>query len=217
MTVNHLTVRKYRLPVIAVLLAACAGSVDVFAFFGVGNAFAGIVTGNLVTASYGIASGDAALIRPTVTAVAGCILGELAWARLLRRPGTALPLLIAELTLLVLVLIAWLAAGSHPGGALQLIMLGFVSVALGGQSIWALRVHQTTTYFTGMLTTAINKASAGSTADLRVSVRQLCAFVTGAIVSAVVLREVRPVTPAVPLLLLAAAVVVETVTPPRDM
>ena len=105
MTVNHLTVRKYRLPVIAALLAACAGSVDVFAFFGVGNAFAGIVTGNLVMASYGIASGDAALIRPTVTAVAGCILGELAWARLLRRPGTALPLLIAELTLLVLVLI----------------------------------------------------------------------------------------------------------------
>ena len=86
MTVNHLTVRKYRLPVIAALLAACAGSVDVFAFFGVGNAFAGIVTGNLVTASYGIASGDAALIRPTVTAVAGCILGELAWAAHGRAP-----------------------------------------------------------------------------------------------------------------------------------
>jgi hypothetical protein len=68
-----------------------------------------------------------------------------------------------------------------------------------------------------MLTTAINKASVGSTADIGVSVRQLCALVTGAIVSAVVLREVHLVTPAVPLLLLAAAVVVETVTPPRDM
>ena len=69
-----------------------------------------------------------------------------------------------SLCMLMLVLIAWLATGAHPGDAVRLVMLGLVSVALGGQSIWALRVHQTTTYFTGMLTTAINQASAGSRA-----------------------------------------------------
>lgn len=36
--------------VIAVLLAACGGATDVFSFFGLGKAFASIVTGNLVTA-----------------------------------------------------------------------------------------------------------------------------------------------------------------------
>jgi uncharacterized membrane protein YoaK (UPF0700 family) len=209
MAAHQLTASKNRLPVIAVLLAACAGAVNAFAFSGLGNAFAGIITGNLVTAGYGVASGDAALIRPTATAVAGCIVGELAWARLLRRPGTALPALLAELALLMFVLIAWLAAGSHPGAALKLVMLALVSVALGGQSIWALRVHQTTTYFTGMLTTAISKAEAGSGAGLGVSVRQLGALVAGAIASAAVLRELRPAAPVIPLLLLAAAVAVQ--------
>jgi len=67
-----------------------------------------------------------------------------------------------------------------------------------------------------MLTTAINKASAGSKADLGASVRQLCALVAGAMVSAVVLRELRPLTPVVPLLLLTAAIAAETVIPPQD-
>jgi uncharacterized membrane protein YoaK (UPF0700 family) len=43
-----------RVAVIGVLLAACAGSTDVLALFGLGKAFAGIVTVNLVTA--GLAS-----------------------------------------------------------------------------------------------------------------------------------------------------------------
>jgi len=72
--------RLTRVSAIAVLLAACAGSVDAFAFFGLGHAFAGIVTGNLVTAGYGLATGNASLVRPTVTAVAGCIAGEVIWA-----------------------------------------------------------------------------------------------------------------------------------------
>lgn len=66
-----------RVPALAVLLVACAGSVDVFAFFGLGKAFAGIVTGNLVTAGYGVATGNTVLIKPTLTAVAGCIAGEI--------------------------------------------------------------------------------------------------------------------------------------------
>ena len=62
-------------PVIAALLAACAGSADALAFFGLGHAFAG-VTGSLVTAGYGLASHNAALVEPAFTAVAGCIVGE---------------------------------------------------------------------------------------------------------------------------------------------
>jgi uncharacterized membrane protein YoaK (UPF0700 family) len=196
---------KHAAPVIAVLLAACAGAADVLAFFGLGRAFAGIVTGNLVTAGYGLATGNAALVKPTVTAVTCCVVGEIAWARLLRRPQAADWLLVTELMLFLLVLTGWLAAGSHPTGTLALVLLALVSVALGGQSIWALRIHQTTTYFTGMLTMTINAAADGATAGTGTSIRQIGALLGGAIVSGATMHTLRLATPAVPLLLLAAA------------
>jgi uncharacterized membrane protein YoaK (UPF0700 family) len=194
--------------VIAALLAACAGATDVLAFFGLGKAFAGIVTGSLVTAGYGVAIGNAALVKPPVTAVTCFAVGEIAWARLLRRSQAADWLMVTELVLFVLVLTGWLAAGSHPAGALALVLLALLSVALGGQSIWALRFHQTTTYFTGMLTTTINAAASGATAGTGTSIRQLGALFGGAIVSGATMHTMRPATPAVPLLLLAAAATV---------
>jgi hypothetical protein len=60
--------------------------------------------------------------------------------------------------LFLLALVEWLAAGSHPAGISALALLALVSVAHGGQSIWALRIHQTTSYFTGTLITTINAA-----------------------------------------------------------
>ena len=119
------------------MLAACAGATDALAFFGLGKAFAGIVTGNLVTVGYGIATRNSSLVKPTVTAVAGSVVGEITWAWLLRRPGAGNGLLITELTLFLLVLAGWLAAGSHPAGISALALLALVSVAIGGQSIWA--------------------------------------------------------------------------------
>ena len=202
--------RLTQVSVIAVLLAACAGSVDAFAFFGLGHAFAGIVTGNLVTAGYGLATGNASLVRPTVTAVAGCIAGEVIWARLLsRRADNALVLLIAENVLLLIVLITWLGTDDHPRGIITLSMLALASVAIGGQSIWALRIHQTTTYFTGMLTTAVNAAAGGARAKIGVSIRQLCALIAGAALAGILFRDLRAAVPALPVVLLAAATTIQ--------
>jgi uncharacterized membrane protein YoaK (UPF0700 family) len=206
-------------PAVAMLLAAGAGATDVLAFFGLGNAFAGIVTGNLVTAGYGIVTGDTMLIPPTVTAVVSCIVGELVWSKLLRRPATAVTLLAAELLLFVLVLAGWLAAGARPAGPLALVLLALVALALGGQSIWALHIHQTTTYFTGMLTKTIDAAASGASvsgarASIGRSARQLGALLVGAVLSAAVLQNLRPAAPAVPLLLLAAATAVHIVANP---
>jgi uncharacterized membrane protein YoaK (UPF0700 family) len=195
-------------PAMAVLLAACAGATDVFAFFGLGKAFAGVITGNLVTVGYGAAVGDTTLIRPAAIAVAGVIIGEITWAMLLRLPRAADWLLVAEIVLFLIVLTGWLTAGEHPGTVLTLILLALVSVALGGQSIWALRIHQTTTYFTGMLTNTIDAAAGGSKASIGRSIRQLAALFAGAIASGVILHVLRPATPIVPLLLLAAATTV---------
>jgi len=205
---GHSPASKHAEPVIAALLAACAGATDVLAFFGLGKAFAGIVTGSLVTAGYGIATANAALVKPTVTAVTCCVAGQVAWARLLRWPQAAGWLLVTELMLFLLVLTGWLAAGSHPVGALALVLLALLSVALGGQGIWALRIHQTTTYFTGMLATTINAAASGASAGTATSIRQLGAFLGGAIVSGATMHTLRPATPTVPLLLLAAAATV---------
>jgi len=202
--------RLTQVSAIAVLLAACAGSVDAFAFFGLGHAFAGIVTGNLVTAGYGLATGNASLVRPTVTAVAGCIAGEVIWARLLsRRADNALVLLIAENVLLLIVLITWLGTDDHPRGIITLSMLALASVAIGGQSIWALRIHQTTTYFTGMLTTAVNAAAGGARAKIGVSIRQLCALIAGAALAGILFRDLRAAVPALPVVLLAAATTIQ--------
>lgn len=189
------------------LLAASAGAADVVAFFGLGNAFGGIVTGNLVTAGYGLAAGKASLAIPPITAIAGCVAGEIAWARALR-PGTATRLLLGELALFLLVLIGWLAAGSRPTGADALVLLALLSVGLGGQSIWALRIHQTTTYFTGMLTHTVSALAGDSPASAAAgtSIRQLSALLAGALLAGVVLRNLRPAAAAVPLLLLASAV-----------
>jgi hypothetical protein len=85
-----------------------------------------------VTAGYGIATGNPSLVKPTITAVAGSVAGEITWARLLRRPGAASGLLITELALFLLALAGWLAAGSHPAGISALALLALVSVALGG-------------------------------------------------------------------------------------
>ncbi|HTF53134.1 MAG TPA: YoaK family protein [Pseudonocardia sp.] len=195
---------------IAVLLAACAGAVDVVSFFGLGNAFAGIVTGNLVTVGYGLATGNAVLITPTVTAVAGCIVGEVIWAGVLNRhANNSRALLIAENILLLVVLITWLANDSHPHGIITLSMIALASVAMGGQSIWALRIHQTTTYFTGMLTTALNSAAGGTPKKMGVSFRQLCALITGAALAGILLKELRFAAPMLPLVLLAAATTIQ--------
>jgi len=197
-------------PVIGVLLASAAGAADALAFFGLGGAFGGIVTGNLVTAGYATAAGHWALVRPTATAVAACVAGELAWAWLLSLPRTATWLLLAEFALFLSVLGIWLAAGSHPAGAAELIALALVATALGGQSMWALRIHQTTTYFTGMLTKAVNTAVAhpSGRAGLGTSARQLAALLAGALLGGTALHWLRPAAPAVPLALLALTAIV---------
>jgi uncharacterized membrane protein YoaK (UPF0700 family) len=202
-----------RVAAIAVLLAACGGAMDVFSFFGLGKAFASIVTGNLVTAGYGVATGNVALIKPSFVAVGGFIAGAIAWAWLLRLRQSAVPtlLLLGELAILLAVLALWLAADARPGAELRLILLAAASAAMGGQSIWALRIRQTTTYFTGLVTMAISAASERSAGPVHIAVRQLAALLTGAIVSGVILSQLRLATPALPCMLLAAALLAHVV------
>ena len=83
------------------LLSAAAGAVDLVAVVALGGAFAGIVTGNLVTLAGALATRDPTRLVPVAVAVAGFTLGvatcTLVWRRS-REPRIA-PL-VAELVLL---------------------------------------------------------------------------------------------------------------------
>ena len=83
------------------LLSAAAGAVDLVAVVSLGGAFAGIVTGNLVTLAGALATRDPTRLVPVAAAVAGFTLGvatcTLVWRRS-REPRVA-PL-VAELVLL---------------------------------------------------------------------------------------------------------------------
>jgi uncharacterized membrane protein YoaK (UPF0700 family) len=206
--------RSRGIAVLAIFLAACAGAGDVFAFGGLGKAFASIVTGNVVVFGYGLATDDAALAEPTAAAVAGFVVGAVLWAWLLRRRQMALVLLVGELVILLAVVAGWIAANAHPHRSLTLVLLALLSAAFGGQSVWALRIHETTTYFTGMVTNVVNAAVGGRTDRLRAALRQFAALLAGAVLSGLVLSHLRPAAPALPVLLLGVAIVLHLRLPP---
>jgi uncharacterized membrane protein YoaK (UPF0700 family) len=188
-------------------LAACAGAVDLLALAGLGGAFAGIITGNLVTAGYGIGTADFAKIAPTGTAVAAFALGVVAWTRLWRgRPRAVVGPLLAELALLIVVAAGWAAAGAHPGTAASLALLALAAIAMGGQSVAALRLQASTTYMTGTLVTVLQDVVTGRAGRRGSALRQLTALVAGAAAAAVLLHALPWAVPLLPIVLLTASV-----------
>jgi uncharacterized membrane protein YoaK (UPF0700 family) len=181
--------------------------VDLLALAGLGGAFAGVVTGNLVTAGYGVGTGNFRLIAPAGTAVAAFTVGVLAWARLWHeRPRAVVGMLLAELALLVVVAVGWIVTGAHPGPLAALLLLAVAALAMGGQSVTALRLQASTTYMTGTLVSALQDVVTGRPGRRRAAVRQLVALVGGATAAAVLLHFLAWAVPLLPVVLLAACV-----------
>lgn len=180
-------------------MAACAGVVDLWAVTSLGGAFAGVVTGNLVT--LGRAAGALSpgyLVAPLV-AVAGFALGVAVWSALFRRSVRGA--LITELAVLAALAVAWPLAVPGP------VLLALAATAMGGQSSTALRLGESTTYLTGTLTGAV----AALVVDGRgrwSAVRQLGALVVGATVAAVLLDVLWWSVPILAVLALLVAVLV---------
>ena len=189
------------------LLSAAAGAVDLVAVVALGGAFAGIVTGNLVTLAGALATRDPTRLVPVATAVVGFTLGvatcTFVWRRS-REPRVA-PL-VAELVLLGAALGLWTANGPAR------VVLALVSVALGAQSVVGLKLNSSTTYMTGVLTVAVHGLVAQGARHGRGSVltalRQLGALMVGAVVAALLLGTARWAALGVPTALVTAAVVV---------
>lgn len=192
--------------VVLALLAACAGVVDVWAVVALGGAFAGVVTGNLVTAGHALAVAEPARLLPPAVAVAGFVVGVALWSLLRRRWPTAVSVpLVAELVVLVVLAVAWPLA---PGATLPL--LAGAALAMGGQSSVAQLLGQSTTYMTGTLTDAVSDLATGDGRRWP-ALRQLAAIVLGAVAGGLALAHLPAVVPALAALLAAAAVVVRAV------
>jgi uncharacterized membrane protein YoaK (UPF0700 family) len=193
----------------ALLLTAASGAVDLVAVVLLGGAFAGVVTGNLVTLGHGLVDLDPRLIVPVVVAVGGFSVGVTVWARAWRRGPDALVGPVAAELAVLLAALAWgLATDRRP----EPVVLGLVSVALGGQSVVSLRLKASTTYMTGTLTTGLHdlaarglRAAGGAVA---VAGCRLVALIGGAVAAALLLDLPRQAVLALPVVLVAVCLLV---------
>ena len=206
---------------LAALLAAAAGSVDVLAFTRLGQAFASIVTGNLVVAGAAIGHGDPSMLVDVAVAVAafagGVLLGGLgvrrAGSTTARWPVHVTVLCAVELVVLLVLMGLWLATAGAPQGAAQHLALVAAAAAMGLQSA-AFRLVPvpgvTTTYFTGTLTSLL----VGLVASGRLNVAALLALVAllaGAVLTGLLVAHATATAALLPVALLAAVVVVSAV------
>lgn len=127
------------------------------------------------------------------------------------RPEALTAPLLAELVALAAALPFWLAGPTWP-------VLLLAGVALGGQSVVGLRLRNSTTYMTGVLTTgAHGLATRGDWRGALAAVRQLLALVVGAVSAALFLTTARWAALVLPLVLVAAAVLlVRSESPTRS-
>ncbi len=140
---------------LVVLLALATGATDATAFERLGNAFASVITGNLVLLGIGGARPDGRLALFSGCALAAYAIGVLATAP--RRdenqpsswPVSANLALGADLLLLVAVTVGWELSDGHPGRTAQALLLAAAAAAMGAQSTAVRRLGPiSTTYLT---------------------------------------------------------------------
>jgi uncharacterized membrane protein YoaK (UPF0700 family) len=193
-----------------IALAASTASLDVTAFLRLGGVFASVMTSNLVFVGIAAVKAEAAFgIRCAVAIlsfVAGVAIGSIIAQpsghenRLGTRPLSLL--LTGELAILVGYTIWWMIVGGHPKGWTQVVLLGVVACAMGGQSAATRQLGNpvaSTTYLTGTLTSVVSSLAARRRPDPE-AVAVILALVAGAAAGAGLL-EAAPLT--VPLLALA--------------
>jgi uncharacterized membrane protein YoaK (UPF0700 family) len=197
-----------RLALIA--LTASTASLDVTAFLRLGGVFASVMTSNLVFVSIAVVKTEAAFGTRCAVAILSYVFGVAIGSavaqpsghenRLGTRPLSLL--LTGELAILVGYTIWWVIIGGHPKGWTQVVLLGVIACAMGGQSAAARQLGNPnvgTTYLTGTLTSLVSSLAAHRRPDPE-AVAVILALLAGA-AAGVGLLEAAPIT--APLLALA--------------
>src|SRR6478672_3072905 len=188
-----------------------------------GQAFASIVTGNLVVAGTAIGQGDPRMLTNVALAVAafaiGVVLGGLgvrsAGLSSARWPVQVTVLCLVELVELVVLLVltgVWLATGGAPLGAAQYVALVAAALAMGLQSA-AFRLVPvpgvTTTYFTGTLTSLLVGLVTSGRNNVAALIA-LLALLAGAVLAGLLVAHAAVAAVLLPVALLAVVIVVST-------
>ncbi len=213
---GRLLAARHRL---VLLLAANSGVTDAIGVLALGGAFTSVMTGNMVLAGLGAATGDTELTLLAFAAIVcfsvGCALG----VRLAGTPqqGDGVwPRPICRALLVQLVLTAGFAAGwwvtrGDPGDVVELAFLMVNALGLGLQSSAVQRLGQSglsTTYLTGTLTTMVVKVASGHRiGTVSASLQILLALVAGAALGGALTAFVPLAAPVPQLCCLSAAAV----------
>jgi len=182
-----------------VVLTVATGCADATCFLHLGQAFASVITGNLVLLGLSAAKGTGAIAAHAGIALGGYAAGVLAGAPIAREheqripaaslwPARVTACLAVELAVLAAFSAGWEAAGGRPAGAGQMILLAGAGVAMGMQSAAVRRLGQfSTTYLTSTLTGVLAGLMTGARPDgLGRSLGVLAAIAAGAASGAVV-------------------------------
>jgi uncharacterized membrane protein YoaK (UPF0700 family) len=181
------------------VLTLATGSLDVTAFLRLGGVFASVMTSNLVFVGIAAVKAEASLgthcavalvsyIAGVGTATAVAKPGEGPGRRGARRAGLVLG---GEFLLLVAYALWWEAAGAHPKGWAQMVLLGAVALAMGAQGVAARELggaDVATTYLTGAQTNVVGRLAGRQRPD-PVAIVVLVALLVGAAAGTALIDE----------------------------
>jgi uncharacterized membrane protein YoaK (UPF0700 family) len=188
-------------------LAVASGAIDAFCVINLGGAFASVITGNLVNLGRAIATLHPQIGESVAVAVIGYGTGVGLGAIPLRaRAGAWTPATSVitgiESALLAVVAVGWWGTGGHPGHEVSLLLLLAAAMAMGTQSSIAQSTGiegASTTYLTGTLTRAVRAISRPRANLPTREVRQLGAFLGGALAGTLLVQVMPTLAPLLPL------------------
>ncbi|MER6617704.1 YoaK family protein [Streptomyces xantholiticus] len=200
-----------------ILLTLVSGALNAISFMALGGVFVSVMTANLALVGIAVGGFDLRLAGNSVVAlvgyVAGVLLGARVWERCERsRRSGPRTLLIGELVLLCAVLTGWLVTDGGPPSPLQIVLLGAAALAMGCQGAMIRGAGPpglSTTYMTGLLTALLTDVLAGRRPDWN-KAALLAAIPVGAALGALVVVTARAGALLLPVVLLAAALVLTT-------
>lgn len=149
------------------LLCVVSGSLDAISFLAFGEAFASVMTGNIVFMGVAAGTRDADLAIFCGVAVVGYAVGGMAGSRLVHRwrrpdetalwPARVTRVLSVQLAALLLMTGGWIVVAGEPRQGAMLAFLAGAASMMGvqGAAIRAIGVAVSTTYMTGALTTLL--------------------------------------------------------------
>jgi uncharacterized membrane protein YoaK (UPF0700 family) len=200
-------------------LTLVAGAVDAVSYLGLGRVFTANMTGNLVLLGLAVGQGQIPEALRSVVALVGFAAGAGLGGWVVGAgpagdfwPSKVTVVLGVELVLLAGFLLAWLLVGSEPSGGELDGLIAVSSAAMGVQSAAGRRLAVagvSTTYVTGTLVTlmaelaALARRQPGAPRWIGV----LVALGVGATIETILMEQLRPAAPVLPVIVLGGIVV----------